>query len=157
MFVRLHDFKCTPNTLGGKYSLYIIEIKCQTIYTYVNLLINYRTGIQAADLYILNKSFKMVIIFSLQCPWPSVWQVPFMGRFLLSDFDRAYFWKWTYFESYVQFTVVFTVLVGLTTWLFLDNMYYVETIGFLAVFAEAMLGAPQFHRNFINKSTHGMR
>ncbi|XP_078337436.1 solute carrier family 66 member 2-like isoform X2 [Crassostrea virginica] len=72
------------------------------------------------------------------------------------DFDRAYFWKWTYFESYVQFTVVFTVLVGLTTWLFLDNMYYVETIGFLAVFAEAMLGAPQFHRNFINKSTHGM-
>ena len=67
MFVRLHDFKCTPNTLGGKYSLYIIEIKCQTICTYVNLLINYQTGIQAADLYILNKSFKMVIIFSLQC------------------------------------------------------------------------------------------
>lgn len=43
------------------------------------------------------------------------------------------------------------------TWLFLDNMYYVETIGFLAVFAEAMLGAPQFYRNFVNKSTHGMR
>lgn len=77
--------------------------------------------------------------------------------FLISDFDRAYFWKWTYFTSYLQFTAVFTVVVGLMTWLFLDNMYYVETIGFLAVFAEAMLGAPQFYRNFVNKSTHGMR
>lgn len=73
-----------------------------------------------------------------------------------TDFDRAYFWKWTYFTSYLQFTAVFTVVVGLMTWLFLDNMYYVETIGFLAVFAEAMLGAPQFYRNFVNKSTHGM-
>lgn len=77
--------------------------------------------------------------------------------FLISDFDKAYFWKWTYFTSYLQFTAVFTVVVGLMTWLFLDNMYYVETIGFLAVFAEAMLGAPQFYRNFVNKSTHGMR
>lgn len=35
-------------------------------------------------------------------------------------------------------------------------MIYVEIIGFLAVFAEAMLGAPQFYRNFQNKSTQGM-
>jgi hypothetical protein len=76
---------------------------------------------------------------------------------MISDFDRTYFWKWTYFSSYIQFTVVFTAVVGLLTWLLLDNMYYVETIGFLAVFAEAMLGAPQFYRNFVNKSTHGMR
>lgn len=76
---------------------------------------------------------------------------------MISDFDKAYFWKWTYFDSYIQFTVVFTLVVGLLTWLLLDNMYYVETIGFLAVFAEAMLGAPQFYRNFVNKSTHGMR
>lgn len=72
------------------------------------------------------------------------------------DFDRSHFWKWTYFSSYLQFTAAFTVIVGLLTWIFLDNMYFVETIGFLAVFAEAMLGAPQFYRNFVNKSTHGM-
>lgn len=31
-----------------------------------------------------------------------------------------------------------------------------ETMGFLAVFVEAMLGAPQFARNIKNKSTFGM-
>ena len=33
---------------------------------------------------------------------------------------------------------------------------FVETVGFLAVFTEAMLGMPQFYRNFTNKSTYGM-
>lgn len=31
-----------------------------------------------------------------------------------------------------------------------------ESIGFLAVFTEAMLGLPQFLRNYKNKSTYGM-
>ena len=34
---------------------------------------------------------------------------------------------------------------------------FVETVGFLAVFTEAMLGTPQFYRNYTNKSTFGMR
>ena len=34
---------------------------------------------------------------------------------------------------------------------------FVETVGFLAVFTEAMLGTPQFYRNFSNQSTYGMR
>lgn len=29
--------------------------------------------------------------------------------------------------------------------------------GFLSVFTEAMLAAPQFYRNYVNKSTEGMR
>jgi len=32
-----------------------------------------------------------------------------------------------------------------------------QFLGFLSVFTEAMLAAPQFYRNFINKSTKGMR
>ncbi|XP_053401554.1 solute carrier family 66 member 2-like isoform X1 [Mercenaria mercenaria] len=75
-------------------------------------------------------------------------------RFL--DFEWEHFWKWTSFESYIQFTLTFTGCMGLLTYIFLDNWVYVETIGFLAVFAEAMLGAPQFYRNFQNKSTKGM-
>jgi uncharacterized protein with PQ loop repeat len=35
-------------------------------------------------------------------------------------------------------------------------MLYIETIGFLAVFFEALLGTPQFLRNFRLKSTEGM-
>ncbi|XP_053401556.1 solute carrier family 66 member 2-like isoform X2 [Mercenaria mercenaria] len=73
-----------------------------------------------------------------------------------SDFEWEHFWKWTSFESYIQFTLTFTGCMGLLTYIFLDNWVYVETIGFLAVFAEAMLGAPQFYRNFQNKSTKGM-
>ena len=46
--------------------------------------------------------------------------------------------------------------LGTTTWLFLDNQFYVEAIGFLAVFFEALLGTPQFLRNFRLKSTEGM-
>ena len=38
----------------------------------------------------------------------------------------------------------------------LDFPWFVETVGFLAVFTEAMLGVPQFYRNFKNKSTYGM-
>ena len=37
-----------------------------------------------------------------------------------------------------------------------DYSPFVETIGFMAVFTEAMLGVPQFYRNFKNKSTYGM-
>lgn len=42
------------------------------------------------------------------------------------------------------------------TYLMLSVDWFMETMGFLAVFVEAMLGAPQFFRNFHNKSTHGM-
>jgi hypothetical protein len=39
----------------------------------------------------------------------------------------------------------------------IDVSIYVEILGYLAVFTEAMLGVPQFYRNYINKSTDGMR
>lgn len=42
-------------------------------------------------------------------------------------------------------------------YLLMDVSAFVEIVGFLAVFTEAMLGAPQFIRNFKNKSTEGMR
>jgi len=38
----------------------------------------------------------------------------------------------------------------------LDSTFYIETIGFLAVFFEALLGTPQFLRNYRLKSTEGM-
>ena len=45
---------------------------------------------------------------------------------------------------------------GSINWLCLDNPIYIETIGFLAVFFEALLGTPQFLRNHRMKSTEGM-
>ncbi|XP_014675415.1 PREDICTED: PQ-loop repeat-containing protein 1-like [Priapulus caudatus] len=42
------------------------------------------------------------------------------------------------------------------TFLLLESDIYIEVVGFLAVFTEAMLGTPQFYRNFQNRSTMGM-
>ncbi|CAF5082341.1 unnamed protein product, partial [Rotaria sp. Silwood1] len=52
------------------------------------------------------------------------------------------------FTSYLQLLFVFTFVLSTTTWLLLDNTSYIETIGFLAVFFKALLGTPQFMRNF---------
>ena len=53
--------------------------------------------------------------------------------------------------------LIFVAVGGYVTYLFLSFPTFVELIGFLAVFTEAMLGVPQFYRNHANQSTVGMR
>ncbi|XP_039255959.1 solute carrier family 66 member 2-like [Styela clava] len=72
------------------------------------------------------------------------------------DFDVRHFWKWNRFSDYLQAVLLFTAIGGYLTYLLIDSFIFVEGIGFLAVFTEAMLGSPQFYRNFQNKSTVGM-
>lgn len=72
------------------------------------------------------------------------------------DFDARYFWKWNRFSDYLQAFLLFTAVGSYLTYLLIDSFIYVEGIGFLAVFTEAMLGSPQFYRNYQNKSTVGM-
>ncbi|XP_044149364.1 solute carrier family 66 member 2 isoform X1 [Bufo gargarizans] len=72
------------------------------------------------------------------------------------DFDMNYFWYWSRFTDYVQCVLAFTAVTGYITYLSLDSVLYVETLGFLAVFTEAMLGIPQLYRNHQNNSTEGM-
>lgn len=74
-----------------------------------------------------------------------------------SDFDGRYFWAWTDFQSYVEFMLLFSSAACFFMYLFIDVDYFVETIGFLAVFTEAMLGAPQLYHNYEKQSTEGMR
>lgn len=74
-----------------------------------------------------------------------------------SDMDRKYFWAWTDFQSYVDCMLVFSVLGSAVMYLMIEFTPFVELIGFLAVFTEAMLGAPQIAKNHQNKSTEGMR
>lgn len=42
------------------------------------------------------------------------------------------------------------------TYIMLPFDWFMEGVGFMAVFIEAMLGSPQFMRNFKSKSTQGM-
>jgi len=74
-----------------------------------------------------------------------------------SDMNIADFWKWTDFSSYVQFMALFTLMASAITYKFIENAFYVELLGFLALMTEAMLGLPQFYRNYRNQSTEGMR
>ncbi|KAM7372864.1 hypothetical protein PAMP_007757 [Pampus punctatissimus] len=72
------------------------------------------------------------------------------------DFDWNYFWLWSHFVDYMQCVLAFTLVAAYVTYLLLDSALFVETLGFLAVFTEAMLGTPQLYRNYQNKSTEGM-
>ncbi|XP_011300185.1 PQ-loop repeat-containing protein 1 isoform X1 [Fopius arisanus] len=73
-----------------------------------------------------------------------------------TDLDIKYFWKWTDFQSYLDFILLFGVAGGFLMYLFADYPIFVESVGLLAVLTEAMLGVPQFLRNLHNKSTEGM-
>ncbi|XP_063358336.1 solute carrier family 66 member 2 isoform X1 [Cydia amplana] len=72
------------------------------------------------------------------------------------DMERKYFWAWTDFQSYVDCMLVFSVIGAAATYLLIEFGPFVELIGFMAVFTEAMLGAPQIAKNHQNKSTEGM-
>ncbi|XP_041739703.1 solute carrier family 66 member 2 isoform X2 [Coregonus clupeaformis] len=73
-----------------------------------------------------------------------------------TDFDWSHFWSWSRFVDYLQCVMAFTLLAAYITYLLLDSSVFVETLGFLAVFTEAMLGTPQLYCNYQNKSTEGM-
>uniref|UniRef100_A0A3P9HMJ2 Solute carrier family 66 member 2 n=1 Tax=Oryzias latipes TaxID=8090 RepID=A0A3P9HMJ2_ORYLA len=75
---------------------------------------------------------------------------------LFLDFEWNYFWLWSRFMDYMQCVLAFTLVAAYMTYLLLDSTLFVETLGFLAVFTEAMLGTPQLYCNYQNKSTEGM-
>ena len=87
---------------------------------------------------------------------PYTWQVK-GAKYSVSDFEAEHFWQWTDFQSFIECTVCFVAVGSFIMYLLLKYDPFVETVGFLAVFTEAMLGTPQFYRNFTNKSTYGMR
>ena len=67
------------------------------------------------------------------------------------DFDLNYFWQWTDFQSYVEAVASFLAGGSLLMYFMLKVEPFVEMVGFAAVFTEALLGTPQFYRNFKNK------
>ena len=71
--------------------------------------------------------------------------------------DINYFWKWTDFREYLIFTGLFSLVGFIVTLLLINVSVFVELLGFASLFTEAMLGLPQFWRNYKHKSTEGMR
>ena len=87
----------------------------------------------------------------------SKWSLKSLFFLPFSEFSAANFWNWTHFKDYVQFIIVFILFGSILTFTLSNFPVYLETLGFLSVFTEAMLGSPQFYRNYQNKSTTGMR
>lgn len=56
------------------------------------------------------------------------------------DFDLKYFWAWTDFQSYLDFMLAIFFVGAIATYFMLPYDWFMETIGFLATFIEAMLG-----------------
>ncbi|KAM7125043.1 solute carrier family 66 member 2 isoform 2-T2 [Molossus nigricans] len=77
-------------------------------------------------------------------------------RRCFADFDSRHFWHWSSFADYLQCVLAFTGVAGYVTYLSIDSALFVETLGFLAVLTEAMLGVPQLYRNHRYQSTEGM-
>ena len=73
------------------------------------------------------------------------------------DFELKYFWRWTDFQSYVEAVASFLAGGSLIMYFMLNVEPFVEMIGFAAVFTEALLGTPQFYRNFRNKVNFYLR
>ncbi|KAK9887414.1 hypothetical protein WA026_022350 [Henosepilachna vigintioctopunctata] len=74
----------------------------------------------------------------------------------ICDFEFRHFWNWTDFQSYLDCMLIFTIVISILMYFLIDYLVFVEFIGFLAVFTEAMLGTPQLLKNLKNKSTEGM-
>lgn len=75
---------------------------------------------------------------------------------IFTDFDAKHFWNWSDFQSYLDCMLVFTIIASLLMYLFIEYIFFVEFVGFLAVFTEAMLGMPQLVKNYQSSSTEGM-
>ncbi|XP_067554873.1 solute carrier family 66 member 2 isoform X2 [Pseudorca crassidens] len=79
-----------------------------------------------------------------------------LKRRVFADLDPQHFWHWDSFGDYVQCVLAFTGVAGCVTYLSIDSALFVESLGFLAVLTEAMLGMPQLCRNHRHQSTEGM-
>lgn len=67
-----------------------------------------------------------------------------------------YFWRWTNLLSYIEFLILFSVILGISMYYLVNCEPFVEAVGYCALVIEAMLGLPQVIKNYKNKSVKGM-
>jgi len=72
------------------------------------------------------------------------------------DLKLQDFWQWTDFVSYLECMATISLISGVLMYFLINNIIFVQTIGFIALITEAGLGLPQLYRNHVNKSTVGM-
>ncbi|TYJ56436.1 hypothetical protein B9479_002839 [Cryptococcus floricola] len=67
------------------------------------------------------------------------------------------FWQWEGFGSYLEFLAGMIVVLGILQVILGRWMWYIDTIGLIALTIESTLPIPQFISNYRNKSCYGFR
>lgn len=70
--------------------------------------------------------------------------------------NPKYFWAWTDLSSYIEFLLIFSVVVGTSMYYFRRDIVFVETMGFFSLMTESMLAMPQLIQNFRKRSVVGL-
>lgn len=77
------------------------------------------------------------------------------NRSFLTSSPR-YFWRWTNLLSYIEFLILFSIILGISMYYLLNCELFVEAVGYCALVTESMLGLPQVIKNYKNNSVEGM-
>jgi len=72
------------------------------------------------------------------------------------DLQIKSFWKWTDFISYLECMATISLIAGVSMYCFINNNYFVQGMGYVALLTESLLGVPQLFKNWRKKSTDGM-
>lgn len=74
----------------------------------------------------------------------------------LLTLNPKHFWRWTDLASHLAFLLIFTAILGVAVYYFIDNTPFIESLGYCALVTESMLGVPQVIRNYRKRSVAGM-
>ena len=70
--------------------------------------------------------------------------------------DTSSFWNWPYFSTFMKFVGVLVGLLTVLTTFFVNQTWFVEFIGTVALGIEATLALPQAYANWKNRSAEGL-
>lgn len=74
----------------------------------------------------------------------------------LFSLNPRFFWRWTDLISYIEFLILFSVILGIAMYYLSHDKLFVESIGYCALVTESMLGLPQVLKNYKKRSVEGM-
>jgi len=66
------------------------------------------------------------------------------------------FWQWDDITSYFIVLIIFAISLVILSFIFISQPWFVEGMGFLALFVESTLALPQVYANYRNQSTAGL-
>lgn len=73
-----------------------------------------------------------------------------------SLFDLDSFWNWPYFTTFLQFVASLAGVLSVLTLAFVNQSWFVQFIGTVALGVEATLALPQAYSNWENQSAEGL-